>query len=270
MATDVAKAKAAQPQTPPSPPKRGLVYFGRFYFVYVVLALALCGAIVGAVLAVRSGSGIGGSGQAWSTWQPSGGGLGQAEQIASHVGAEYRLGNGGQLAAVIAKPPVVSINNHSIGVGYVAIHGGKDKPDVVSSTSSSSTVLFTICGLGPSCSIPTGTPSIARGRLVRREILELALYTFHYNSAIHNIIAFMPPASTTQQPVMIFLQRADLASRLGQPLDTTLNAHTPTVSTMTSADKAQVDELTGRRGYSWSLQQAQDGNAIFVLNRIKA
>ena len=56
--------------------------------------------------------------------------------------------------------------------------------------------MYSLCGLGASCSIATGTPSVERGELVRREILELALYTFKYVGGIENVIAFMPPPGT--------------------------------------------------------------------------
>ncbi|HZS30031.1 MAG TPA: hypothetical protein VFA37_02100 [Gaiellaceae bacterium] len=268
MATDVAETTPL-PEAAPPPEPRGTLYFGRFYAVYVVLGIALCAAIVGVVIAARSTGGSG-AGQGWSSWHPTGGGIGLAQQIATRVGGEYRLGNGDQLAAVIAKPPIVSLNNHKIDVGYVAIRGGKSGSDVVASTSSSNTVMYSVCGLGTSCSIPFGTPSPARGRLVRREIVELALYTFHYDGAVQNIIAFMPPTGAGKQPVMIFLQRSDLGSSLSQPLDRTLNAHTPTASTMTRADASKVDELTNGHSYNWTFQQAQDGNAIFVLTRLRA
>ena len=34
------------------------------------------------------------------------------------------------------------------------------------------TVMYTLCGLGARCAIATGTPSVSRGRLIRREALE--------------------------------------------------------------------------------------------------
>jgi hypothetical protein len=270
VATDVAEPTPTPlPTDAPLPEPRGTLYFGRFYAVYVVLGLALCAAIVGVVIAARS-SGAGGGGNAWSTWRPTGGGLGLTQQIASHVGGEYRLPNGTQFAAVIASAPVVSLNNHTYAVGNVAIHGGRNASDTVASISKSNSVLLKICGYGTSCAFATGAPSVARGRLVRREIVELALYTFHYEAAIDNVIAFMPPVSPTSQPVMVFIQRGDLASQLSQPLARTLNPQTPTVATMTPSDAAKVDALTGHRSYSWTFQQAQDGNAIFVLMHLRA
>lgn len=270
MATDVAETPAPLPaEAPPRPRARGTLYFGRFYLVYVVLGLVVCAAVVGGVIAARSGGGSAG-GQAWSTWRPGGGGLGLAQQIASHVGGEYRLGDGTQLAAVVASAPVVSLAGHDYSVGTVAIHGGRNVSDTVASISRSNTVLYKVCGYGTSCSFATGTPTAARSRLVRREIVELALYTFHYESAIDNVIAFMPPASSTTQPVMVFLQRADFGSRLSEPLSRTLSPQTPTASKMSPSDRAAVDELTGTRSYSWSFQQAQDGNAIFVLRKLRA
>ena len=50
-----------------------------------------------------------------------------------------------------------------------------------------------LCGLGSECSIATGTRDRARERLVRREALELALYTFKYVPSVNAVIAYMPP-----------------------------------------------------------------------------
>lgn len=252
MATDVVKAKAAQPAT--EPPKRGLVYFGRFYAVYVVLALALAGGIVGAVLAARAG-GHGGSGvsaDAWSKWHPTGGGLGQAEQIAAHVGKEYRLGNGDQLDAVIAKGPVAVFQGSRVKVDYVTVRGLKNAADVVSTTSSSNTVFYSLAGLGASGAVLEGTPTAGRAHFIEQEVAELALYTFRYDSAIHDVVAFMPPVGTGQ-PSIVFLKRSDLGPLLGEPLVKTLRPAT---------------KIATHRVYSWNFQLEQDGSGIFVLTKL--
>ena len=64
--------------------------------------------------------------------------------------------------------------------------------------------MFSLCGLGQSCAIATGKASVERGTLVRREILELALYTFKYVGGVNHVIAFMPPARG-KQPTLCHL-----------------------------------------------------------------
>ena len=105
----------------------------------------------------------------------------------------YHLPNGDQIVDVISKAPSVSPDKTTLPVHYVAVRGTKAVKATRSITSRRRTaVMYSLCGLGVSCSIATGTPSVERGELVRREILELALYTFKYVGGIENVIAFMP------------------------------------------------------------------------------
>lgn len=245
------------------------VYDARFLLVYAALGAAALAAVAGLVLALTSSTTVR-SGPAWSEWRPSATGLGAAEQIAKHVGAEYRLGNGNQIVDVIARPPAVTANNQQIPIGYIAARGANGAADLVASISPSNSIMYTLCGLGDHCSIATGKPSIARGRLVRREILELALYTFRYDSGIDDVIALMPPKSPTASAVVVFLQRSDLAQQLREPLRHTLAAKVPSVATMTRSDRKAVDAATGTRSYSFSVTRAQDGNAILILAPLTA
>ena len=146
--------------------------------------------------------------------EADGGGQGAAKEIAAQVAATYHLPGGDQLVDVIAKEPSVSPPTSStIPIHYVAIRGAKGQQDTVVPVSPSDSVMYSLCGLGASCSIATGKPSAARGTLVRREILELALYTFKYDSGIKNVIAFMPPRTGAPQYI-ILLQKSDLKPQL--------------------------------------------------------
>lgn len=253
------------PAAPPQPPARP--HWFRFYAIYVVLGAALFGAVVvGVVSATKTTH----AGPAWSAWRPSGGGLGAAAEIAKHVGGEYRLSNGNQLVDVIAKAPAVSASNQRIALSYVAVRGAGGKPDGIFPVSGSNSVMYTLCGLGTACTVPTGTASLARGQLVRREILELALYTFHYESGVGSVIAFMPPSSASAQPVIVYLQRGDLGPELRQPLDESLRSAAPGPQTIPKKEAKLVDAATSRRVYSFSLAQAQDGAAVLILSRLAA
>jgi len=56
------------------------------------------------------------------------------------------------------------------------------------------TVAYNLCGIGgKNCSIGTGAPSTDRLLLLRREALELALYTFKYLGGTDNVLAVLPP-----------------------------------------------------------------------------
>ncbi|HVS84880.1 MAG TPA: hypothetical protein VHD91_04550 [Gaiellaceae bacterium] len=281
MAEDLTAPEAEQPaqaETPPSPvaARKHIAldsespehFRHQFRFVYVVLAVGLAAAIAGAILA--AGSSITGS-TAWSSWKPDTGGLSAARQIAQHVAPSYRLPGGAQLVDVIAKEPSVTPGTTTIPVHYLAVRETKAQGgDQILSISSSNSVMFSMCGLGPSCSIATGTPSVARGRLVRREILELALYTFKYVGGIKNVIAFMPPQPGSTPQYVVYLRKDDLSSELRQPLDETLAAKTPLASAIPAKEVRTVDATTESRTFSFSLSQAQQGDAILVLAPLKA
>jgi hypothetical protein len=239
----------------------------RFFAVYGILAVALGAAAAG--VAVFAGRAIHPA-PAWSAWRPHGGGLGAAREIGDHVAGGYRLPSGKQLVDVITKEPSVSPNNTSIPIHYVALRGPQGKVDQIIPISQSNSVMFSLCGLGPSCSIATGTASVARGRLVRREILELALYTFRYVSGINNVIAFMPPKPGSAPQYVVYLQRPDLASELHVPLVDTLRSKPPLPNAIPAREVTVVDSATESRLYSFSLSQAQQGDAILVLAPLPA
>jgi hypothetical protein len=236
----------------------------RFRAAYALLALAALGAIGGLVLALTRADVVGG-GPAWSSWKPTGGGQGAAKQIADHVGKTYRLASGEQLVDVIAKAPAVSPANVTIPIHYVAVRGKHGAGDQIYGVSSSNSIMYSLCGLGQSCAISSGKPSVERGTLVRREILELALYTFKYVGGVKNVIAFMPPTPGSQPKYVVYLQKGDLEPQLSSPLARTLGGKVPLSSAIPAREVHTIDAVTEPRVYTFSLSQAQQGDAILVL-----
>jgi len=234
----------------------------RVLVIYGVLGLALVAAIVGTV--VYAGRAVNPA-PTWSAWKPSGGGLGAAKQIADHVGGTYHLPSGQQLVDVIAKTPSVSPANQQIPIHYIAVRGARGVVDSIFPVDSSNSLMYSLCGLGASCSIDTGTPSVARGTLVRREILELALYTFKYVGGVNNVIAFMPPTPGAQPTLAVYLQKSDFTQELKHPLSQTLNAKVPLPAAISAKEQQTIDSTTQSRVYKFSLSQAQQGDAILVL-----
>lgn len=272
MATDVipdgvASRTASDAATGPSssPPTRHL-HRHRFLVVYGLLAVALGAAAAGVVVALDATKG---HTTPWSAWRPTAHGISAARQIAQHISPSYRLPGGSQLVDVIAKEPSVSPGKQTIPVHYIAVRGTGGKGDEIINVSSSNSVMFSLCGLGPSCAIATGTASVARGRLVRREILELALYTFRY-SGLDNVIAFMPPKAGSTPQYLVYLRRPDLAAQLRQPLTNTLRSKTPLPNAIPVREVNVVDSTTESRLYSFTLSQAQQGDAILVLDPLPA
>ena len=154
-----------------------LIYGG----LAVIFACAIAGVVVFAGRTIHPGP-------AWSSWKPKGGGQGAAQEIAAHVGRLYRLPNGDQLVDVISKAPL-----HPVGQrpGPDPLHRrARDERyagSVFSHRALTNSVMYSLCGLGASCAIASGTPTLERGRHpCAGEILELALYTFKYVGGIQN------------------------------------------------------------------------------------
>jgi hypothetical protein len=258
-------------QLDPEPAPRssqGHPYGRRFTLLYAFLAVAVLASIGGVVLAATGGH-VGAGPAAWSTWKPADSGQNGAKQIAAHVAREYHLPSGAQLVEVFAKPPSVSPGSQNIPLHYV-VKQGKGQNGEPIAISSGDTIQYSLCGLGDSCAIATGTPSVQRGTLVRREILELALYTFKYMSGVKNVIAFMPPTPGSTPKYTVFLQRSDLDAQLKVPLTQTLSAKTPLPNTITRREQQTIDSTTESKVYSYSLSQTQTGEAVLVLAPISA
>jgi hypothetical protein len=260
--TGVERPIASRPSGGGAQPHRG-----RFFFIYAILGLAVAAAIVGIV--VYAGRSIN-PGPAWSSWKPSGGGLGAAKQIAEHVSPGYRLPDGNQLVDVIAKGPAVSSGGQTIPIPFIALRGPKGKVDQIQQVSNSDTFTFSLCGLGQACSIATGKPSVARATLVRREILELALYTFKYVHGVKHVVAFMPPPAGTQAAYVVYLQKSDLTSQLKTPLTHTLAPKAPLPAKITPGEQQRIDGITQPRIYKFGLSQTQQGDAVLVLAPLQA
>jgi hypothetical protein len=228
----------------------------RFRLVFAVLG-ALLGAAISAafVLAV--------SGQRpkeidWSAWRPSSGGAGGAQQIADHVAPLYRLSSGDQLVGVrgsdlqLADLPVT-----------VAIRGAGDGSIKLSDGDG---VLYTLCGLGPKCSIRTGKATIARHLLLRREALELALYSFRYIPGLDQVVVMLPPRKGDPPSQALLFRKDDVKPELDRPLRATFPMSAKTPKSLSIGDKAQITGLTDRRLYQFSVAQAQDARVVLVLD----
>ena len=107
----------------------------------------------------------------WSAWQPASNGVDPAQQIAGARRAAYRLDDGKQIVQVTGGPPTLEGQPLMLGV----VRSGQT-PAALEGNS----VLYQLCGDGTDCSIKAGKASTERGLLLRREALELALYTFRY------------------------------------------------------------------------------------------
>jgi hypothetical protein len=245
-----------------------------------LLAFGFASLLAAVILSSGGGRGSGG-GSSWSTWQPADGGLAGAQEIADFVSPYYRASPANQLAVVTA----VNLNNGANPL-QVAVPASGSASGGLLPLPASSTIVYNLCGVGShDCSIGVGAPSSSRLLLLRREGLELALYTFKYLPGIQSVVAILPPGHTVQgctgicakpqeklttKPVDIALAfgRSELEPWLAHPLRTTLpELIPPTVSQMSNAPEAELVSIITAHGlFSERSEQAQDGSTVLALS----
>lgn len=260
---------------------------------------ALVGLAIGALLvavAIAAGGRHSTATARWSQWAPSGTGALAARDIADYVAPFYRVSSVDQLAVIT----VINLESADVAAAAAASGGSAaggglqvavrtDPNSSAVSLLGGNTIAYNLCGIGGrDCAIGVGTPSTNRLLLLRREALELALYTFKYVSGTDNVVAILPPghtetastgklsrkppkaASAAARPIdiAVLFQRQELQPLLDHPLvDTLPEPVPPTVSQMPRAPEAGlVDQATARGLFSERLQQTQDGSSLIVLD----
>lgn len=252
----------------------------RFLAVTAALAGIAIGAI-GVAVAILAGDHSPGPQAKWSSYSPPDSGVAGERDIANAVAPLYRATSANQLA-------VVTVQNFSAtGTGtQVALRSPNDG---TLSALGGTTAVFNLCGLGPNCAISSGTPSADRLLLLRREALELSLYTFKYVHGVDNVVSILPPghaittAKLTAKPpdkagskskaaaplyMAVAFQRRSLQPFLDRPLRDTLPEQIPpTPTTIESAPEAElVSVLTAQALFKQQVIQAQDGSNVLVLD----
>ena len=274
MAGDViqeAAVSAAVPVAPaPTEPKRPRLYQARFMTMYILLGVALVATVVGVVMAL--GTSISPK-QLWSSWKPADGNADQrTTEIAQHTGALYQLPSGNQMLDVIPKKLTVALvdasgKTQNVPIAGVVLREKSGKGDKVTVFNSNDSRLFQLCGTGASCAIGEGKATVARGRLVRREALQLALLTFKYVPGVSHVIEFMPPPPGSPPSLVTYFEKQDLKAQLSNPLGRTLSAKTPGVSTMTPAESARIDQVTTGHVFTFTFRTTQLGQAVLLLTK---
>jgi hypothetical protein len=264
-------AARAEEETPAAGAHVQSRYRSRFGFVLgALIGVAIAAVALGVVLAV--GSNDDGVPDGWSAWRPStGDDLGAARQIAEHVGPKYRLGDGDQLVAVL--PGKLEINDVPLSVAIRTSANGGDIQLL-----DGHGIMYTLNGLGPHGSIVGGTASKERHLLLRREALELALYTFRYAKGVDMVVTLLPPSpqakgtDPTEQPPTqaLFFRPGDLKGELDVPLTETIAPRTPRPErySLKSREGRKIDTLTMPNLFAASFQQGQDTHAFLVLDRL--
>ena len=217
----------------------------RFGFFYLALGAVLAGAIAGVVvLAMQPGKP---KPKPWAAWSPPSGSSSKvSNEIATHVGSEYQLGGaGGQLAAVLTGTPEVAHGLKTTTISEIAFRASASAQCCSRIISTKGTVQDQLCGLGADCAIAGGAASTTLSRLLRREVLEIALYTFKYAPGVNSVIAFMPPPTGKPPSTVLFLERSDLRQQLSEPLAKTLPLATPpSPDSLDGSEAPTIDRLT--------------------------
>jgi hypothetical protein len=279
--TETLPAQLAQrPQPPPFSVRRDDSRIRRrFGVAYFMLAVAV-GAAVGFAIVLLGRSetpirGHAGTARAvlWSAWTPQALGLQGAREIATHVGEHYRSVNGRQFLTVLAGRPLVRYLDSNEEPQTAPIDGFIIRNDIQESGAGAvgieigNTFVYNLCGDGGNCSL-SGTPTSGRASLLRREAIELALYSFKYLRATA-VVAFTPPTPTPSgrpKPALLFL-RSEVAPALSRPLGATLPPQgnlTPTSLTLSEQDRLQ--NMTYPRTYHYDIQgPLADGGVVVTL-----
>jgi hypothetical protein len=253
-------------ELPPEPPRSGSQpaqvptpgpseFRNRFGFLLGALAGVFIAAVLVLVVVVSTSSSSEsdeGLAPNWSKWQPSDTSIeAGADQIAKHVGAEYKHPDGKQLVQ-ISGGELPSSYDLKVRTGSITDIDG-------------TRVIYRLDGLGKNGSILGGKASETRLKVIHREALEVALYTFRYLPDAESVTMLLPPpppteaeekaaalataagaASTVTPPTQtaLFYRPGDLKPQLQTPLGHTLGAKVPSTDSYSGPELQTVDTLT--------------------------
>ena len=103
--------------------------------------------------------------------------------------------------------------------------------------------------------------------MLRRETLELALYTFKYTPSVDSIVGLLPPSGNTNYA--IYLRRRNFAKELSKPLDATLPQHKVlSYQQLSPVERATVDRLTMKSTYESQFSKGANGRTVLVLRSL--
>lgn len=223
------------------------------------------------------------TGAHWSSWTPDNSGNTGVSEIAQYISPYYRVSGSQQLDVIspmrLAQSTAAGTTTGSgLTLAVNESSGGKQSLGLLNGE----TIAYEVCGLGSKSCELAGTASINRMLLLRREALELALYTFEYISGSQNVVVVLPPGHTVTTGgthekgvtvALIFLRR-NLQPWLNVPLARTLQAYPPALSELNVWSKTQeaafVDQVTAHSLFSSQIEALQEGGSALVLTPLPA
>jgi hypothetical protein len=263
----------------PAATKPSRVYRRRFMLAYVLLGLAVVGAVAMFAMAMNTESK---TESAWSTWQPNGSGESRIWEIADHVGASYRASNGELAARILAGPPTFNTADEQgrtlrLPLEGVLVKGrASDQSDARAVLFSGDSVMYALCGTGSACTPGSALLQVDEiGTKYEREALELALYTFKYVDGVNSVMVFLPPfpqrnaqGQVEQVRTIVYLERNQLDFQLDRPLKETLRATNGL--DFSTIERNDIVQLVHPRLYTFEPEQAPNGAWILSLTRFQA
>jgi hypothetical protein len=266
----------------PLPPSQFRARFG--FLTGVLLGCGIAAALLLLVLLTSGGKNSEGLARDWSAWHPdtvdvfTG-----ADEIAKQIQGTYQNEKHKPLASVTGGP---------IAYGQIPLTVALPSGDDVQLFNGTG-VQYTLGGSGKDGLLRDSKPSKARHRLLRREALELSLYSFRYLPDVTMVVTLMPPAPSAEQvrpkpkgkkaakaaatekkpryqQQAIFYRPGDLESQLKVPLKFTMAPKPPPIDELSGDEAHRVDSLTLSNLFEYGRQPGQDGRFYLVLQRPSA
>jgi hypothetical protein len=210
----------------------------------------------------------------WSPWRPhTSGTIAGAQEIAKTIEGTYKDAEAKKLAGIRGGP--IALNTLPASV---AIPAAGERFQILGGVG----VQYTLAGFGKGGRLQGSRPSQERRRLLRREALELSLYSFRYLPEVTMVVALLPPApkveqvhpkakpAKTAEPYQrqaLFYRPGDLRKQLERPLARTMAVKPPGLSDLGGAEAERIDKLTLPNLFTHRYVQQQDGTIYLVLER---
>lgn len=254
---------------PPRRPAESRPFRYRFGLAYLVLAVLAGGGVGSAIILLDREPA---TEVAWSSWKPVGRESSFAAQVSDFVSGRYRHPDtGGPLVGVLASKPQIQTQETSVPIQAVAIQNDPegDTDDISIMSTEEGSLMYTLCGLGERCAIREGVPTVERAQLLRREALELALYSFKYMGDLKSVIVLMPPNlgkpndPSDDTSTALFFEKRDFRRELSRPLQRTLVSRQP--ARISAIERLTIDRLTEPRRFLYEFTQTPAGFAVIVL-----
>ena len=241
-----------------SKPRR--VHARRFVLANLVVVAGFLG-----VLALFGWLVSNGTSSEWSSYKPKGGDIFvKAQNLSDHIAPNYKYN--GQPIAVVQAQPLLYQDAAVDGIAFTRLPFRKIGSSFKQFEPAGSTIAYVMCGTADKCGL-SQIGSQETIPLLRREALELALYTFKYSEDVDSVVSLLPPEGNTNGA--IYLKRKTLADELSKPLAATLPQHDVlSYSGMSEVERARVNQLTANALYNSRFVQGPNGRTLLVLRSV--